>query len=269
MTDRWVKLAADLRRLGDLDHTGFIYGVKHHRYHFGPKLTQAVIDNWQEKHNATLPPDLADYYTHVGNGGPSPSNGIPPLEKLGTDGVDIPFKGIKALRELAKSESEIDDTGEYYYDDDHEWMVDYKDLHGLICVEDLGCGAAMHMTTHAPHQMIASWDGDMGDEGPLFEYINDWASTHLNQFDQVQALIPVSRSYADMIAQLSVKHDDYRYFTSVIHVPLPDFFKYGFMASEGESLDLQLAWLETQFQMAQRKARPTPASIWARLFGKR
>lgn len=81
----WGETLKRILRLKELDRGRAAFAADHHRYLFGPPVTEQMVAACEARLGVRLPKELRAYYLELGNGGAGPECGVFPLHKLEVD----------------------------------------------------------------------------------------------------------------------------------------------------------------------------------------
>ena len=137
--DDLARLQAKLSYLRRCDPASAVNASELHRYRTNPRLTDADVRAFEDRHNCRLPTAYRDFLTVIGDGGPGPAYGLNSLAdvhanllEVGDGHLETPFPHGERWNPIA---DDPEDRGEF--------MAHYESPHpvaGSIVLNSLGCG---------------------------------------------------------------------------------------------------------------------------------
>ncbi len=128
-------LAELLHQLQEADNTLRVFGADEHEYKLGPTLTESELQEFEQRHQITLPVDYRLFLIHVGNGGAGPSYGLYNLDKDRTERAAIskPFNW----------------TSESIIESEEDWQY-WSQGRGIIGLCHHGCSNFSYLVVNGP-----------------------------------------------------------------------------------------------------------------------
>ena len=194
MKQEILEIKALIDRLRAADTQLRVFGSQEHRYRIGPKLSEAEIERFEQKHGIVLPEDYRLYLQLVGNGngeprrhkhasmasvsGAGPSYGLYPLaETVYGDRVTQPFP----------FEEKVELPDEPPYDD---W---YNGVPGALEISTMGCCSHVHLIVVGPTRGTI-WEGFGHDHfDPTHQSFSQWMRAWAEKFLSVFASPPLAQ----------------------------------------------------------------------------
>ncbi|MBB6555879.1 hypothetical protein [Nonomuraea rubra] len=160
---RLCRIAGKLAAVRAMPVLPSAFGVEAHGFELGPPLSEAVVAEYEERHEVALPAGYRLFVTELGDGGAGPGCG---LRRLDTSCCERRRSG-----HLARPSPYV--PGPRYLDD---WEERYEDppgpdrvfLRGTLGIADHGCSLVSRLTVTGPARGRVF---NLDHEGPLGPYV--------------------------------------------------------------------------------------------------
>ncbi|MGB4774828.1 MAG: SMI1/KNR4 family protein [Daejeonella sp.] len=191
-----------LQQLISLDKKHTIFGVNGHKYKFNPPIPLAELDEFEKKHQITLPEEYKLYLSTIANGGTGPYYGLYSMEKgieeaeiystLENESIKNPFTS-----DFPYSNQQTKNFIDYYYscledgeDDEIEYLDIPDEFTGAIFLSEYGCGWSYLLVIKGGQAGKVWYHGenlspcfDTNKQWTFLDWYEEWLDTSLENFN--------------------------------------------------------------------------------------
>ncbi|NGZ76935.1 HEAT repeat domain-containing protein [Saccharibacillus alkalitolerans] len=171
------------------DNLRKVFGASSHKYALKEPLSPETVEAFERKHGISLPQELTDFLTLVGNGGAGPHYGIYPLEEMEEESARLaepcllrPDFTLDEWRQLdARCEEQAEEEDDQAYAAAGERM-----FQGTLCIGTQGCTYDTVLVLNGPYRgRIAYIDRDY--QQPFFTYEENFLNWYERWLDELLA----------------------------------------------------------------------------------